>query len=81
MQNKIDSGRKILYIVISILVSIGIWIYVDDREVDDVTKQFANIPIEFVGENTTLADRGLMLLDSSEEAVTLKLEGSRRMIA
>ncbi|MCI2057159.1 MAG: CdaR family protein, partial [Oscillibacter sp.] len=46
-----------------------------------VTKQFANIPIEFVGENTTLADRGLMLLDSSEEAVTLKLEGSRRMIA
>jgi YbbR domain-containing protein len=81
MENKTAGGRKILYIVISVLIAVGIWVYVDNVEGNKVTIQVNDIPIEFIGENTTLADRGLMLLDDSDSTLSLKLEGTRKVIA
>jgi len=81
MRNKSTRGVKILYIAISVLIAVGIWAYVDSDQNVQVVKQISDIPIEFIGENTTLADRGLMLLSSSETTVTLRLEGNRKIIA
>lgn len=76
------SSRNALHLVISILVAICIWIYVDESEGRKVEKTFADIPIEFLNEDTTLADRGLRLIeDESDTTVTLELQGRRRLIA
>jgi YbbR-like protein. len=81
MQNKKMSGRKILHILISVLIAVGIWAYVDGKEGISVTIPVNDIPIEFIGEDTTLADRGLMLLEDSTKSISLKLEGTRDVIA
>lgn len=80
MQSK-ESGKKVLYIIISVLVAAAIWLYVDNTLGTKVTIQANDIPIEFIGEDTTLADRGLMLLSDSDATVSLKLSGTRKVIS
>ena len=59
---KNDASRKALRIIGSIRVAIALWIYVDTVTSPEVTLKVKNVPVEFSGEDTTLADRGLMLL-------------------
>lgn len=80
MRNKAERKVNIPYIIISILVAVGIWIYVDSTQGYKVTVSISDIPIEYLRENTTLADRGLMLLDDSDNTVSLKLEGTRKVL-
>lgn len=78
------SKTKILHIIVSILVACAVWLYVDSYENpqgSETTKVISDIPIEFVGEDTTLADRGLMLLSSSDETITIEVRARRRIIA
>ena len=76
-----DKRRSSFYLVISILVAVGIWVYVDLTQGITASKEVYNIPIEFQGEDTTLAERGLMLLADSETTIDLKLEGAKLILA
>jgi YbbR domain-containing protein len=58
--------------------------YVDsaeNSEGSEKTKTISNIPIEYAGADTTLADRGLMLLPDSDQTVTLEIKARRRVLA
>ena len=85
MQSK-GKKRKVLYVILSILIALFIWIFADTTGTADgtprsVTVEVEDVPVEFIGEET-LAAHGLMLLeDGSDTAVTLKLEGTRWNIA
>lgn len=79
--NKKVGGRHIFHIAISLLIAVGIWFYVDSVEGIKCTTVISDVPIQYVNEDTTLADRGLMRLSDSPETVTLKLEGTRKWIA
>ena len=68
---KNDASRKALRIIGSILVAIALWIYVDTVTSPEVTLKVKNVPVEFSGEDTTLADRGLMLLSGYDTTVDL----------
>ena len=73
---------KAFLIAISILIAFGFWLYVDGAKGIKVTTYAYDIPVEFIGEDTTLADRGLMLIpDDSNPTVTLRLRGERTTIA
>ena len=76
-----DKRRNSFYLVISILVALGIWVYVDITQDITASKEISNIPVEFQGEDTTLAERGLMLLPDSETTIDLKLEGAKSILA
>ena len=76
-----DKRRNSFYLVISILVALGIWVYVDITQDITASKEVRNIPVEFQGEDTTLAERGLMLLPDSETTINLKLEGAKSILA
>ena len=76
-----DKRRNSFYLVISILVALGIWVYVDITQDITASKEVSNIPVEFQGEDTTLAERGLMLLPDSETTIDLKLEGAKSILA
>ena len=76
-----DKRRNSFYLVISILVALGIWVYVDITQDITASKEVSNIPVEFQGEDTTLAERGLMLLPDSETTIDLKLEGAKLILA
>ena len=82
MKNKV-SKRKAFYIALATLVAVSIWIYADltgnpDGTARIVTKEFKDIPIEYLDENAALANRGLMLLEEgTDTTVDVTLQGTR----
>ena len=72
------SGRKAWQVAISILVAIALWVYVDVDKAPDTTKTLRDIPVEFSGESTTLADKNLMLLSGYDTTVDLTIKGPKR---
>lgn len=81
MKNKKWNSRQALLVVISVLAACMIWLYVDSINATESTVTISDIPIEYIGQDTTLADRGLMLLPDSDQTVTLELRALRRVIA
>lgn len=82
--NENKNPRKILYILLSVLIAVGFWIYVDEYGNNGtpriVERKIMDIPIEYIGEEL-LVERGLMLLESgTSETVDLTLEGARRLV-
>ena len=76
---KID-GKKTVRIAVSILVALGIWIYVGIVDPVDMQIKAKNVPVSFVGEDTVLADKGLMVVNSSVGEVDLTLKAQRRVL-
>ena len=78
-----EKNRKAFYIALAVLVAITIWIVADQTGNPDgsarvVSKEFKEIPIEYLGEETELADKGLMLLtEGTDTVVELTLQGTR----
>lgn len=77
MENK-QNKRKAVYMALSVLVAVIIWIFVDVSAGRTVTVEVENVPIEFVWE-TTLTDRGLMVLDEGTDTSvsSVTLQGTR----
>jgi len=73
--------NKKLFMLLSILAAIALWLYVDNLDQSIGTTTVSNIPIEFVGENDVLAARDLMLIKAHNTTVTLELEGQRNIIS
>ena len=69
---------KVVRIVISILVAIAMWLYVDLERAPERTMTIRDIPVEFSGENTALADKNLMLLSGYDTTIDLKIRGPKR---
>ena len=69
---------KVVRIGISILVAIAMWLYVDLERAPERTMTIRDIPVEFSGENTTLADKNLMLLSGYDITIDLKIRGPKR---
>lgn len=82
MENGKTGRRKLVYLLLSILVACGIWLYADltsgpNNSPRTVTQEFEDIPIEFLYEST-LTDRGLMLVeDGTDLTIDLTLSGTR----
>ena len=74
------SSRKVLKIILSILIALVVWAYVDEEKSVDVTMTVNNLPVEFIGEDTVLADSKLMLLSGFDTTVDLKLKGPRKVL-
>ena len=72
------SRNKVLQVIASILVAVAIWVYVDVEKAPERTKTIRDIPVEFSGESTTLADKNLMLLSGYDTTVDLTIRGTKR---
>ncbi len=84
-EKKKPSKRKVLYLLMAVFVAAFAWFYVDEYGDNggarDIEKTFSNIPIEYLNEEL-LMDRGMMLVeDGSDTTFSMKLEGTRSLIA
>ena len=81
MENEKRNSRKGLYVALSVLVALVMWLFVNitgngTGSPRTTTQWYTDIPIEYVRE-TTLADKGLMLLEeNTDTTVDLKVEGT-----
>ena len=75
------SNSRILWMIISLLASLTIWIYVTSGETEAFKTTFRNVQIEIIGEDSLRASRGLILTDLNTSSVTVEVVGPRRMLA
>lgn len=68
--------HKILSILLSVLVALGLWLYVISVESPGSVETKHNIPVVFEGE-TLLRERGLIITSSTDVDVDLTLSGNR----
>ena len=76
-----EKRSKTWHLVLSLLIAISFWVYVDTVEGNTITNTFRNITVEFIGETDTLPSRGLMLAQSGDVEVDLELRGLRSVIS
>ena len=70
--------RQIFYVFLSLLIASMIWFYVSNS--DEITVNVHDVAIEFLNEDTTLADKGLMRVSGEEDmSVDLRLKFPRRL--
>lgn len=65
-----SNRRKVFYVALSLLIALTVWFYVNNSEPVKITVH--NVPVEFLNEDTALANNGLMRI-SGEEDVTVDL--------
>lgn len=76
-----EKGNKILYIILSLLLAIVFWLYVDDAQGNTMTQDFTNVPVDFIGAEDALPSRGLMLSEGGDATLDLRLSGPRSVIS
>lgn len=72
--------NRVLYMMLSLLLAIALWLYVDDAQKNTIPRDFTGVPIEFIGAEDTLPSRNLMLAEGQDATVDLKLSGPRSVI-
>lgn len=78
---KTTKSQKAIYIIISVLIAVVFWLYVDNTGTNERDIRLSNVPITFVGEEDELADRGLMLVSGDDTTIDLRLRGRRQVIS
>lgn len=68
--------NKILTICLSVLLSFALWLYVITTISPNSERTYYNIPVTFQNADV-LAERGLMITEGMDEAITLTLAGNR----
>ena len=71
---------KTLYIVISIVASILLWMYVVSYENTTQTVTLTGLEVSYIGDEDTLQDRGLLVTDRDTQEVTLSLLVKRSLV-
>ena len=84
MENEKKNSKKGLFILLSVLVAVSFWIYVDEFGQNGsarlIEQEIKGIPVEYTN-SETLADRGLMLIENgTSTTVDILLEGTRRQV-
>lgn len=77
--NKLGNSR-ILWIVVSVVMALLLWVYVTMNEGDDYRDTF-DIPVVFSGEEAMREAQGLIVTEKTRNTVTVTLKGSRREIS
>lgn len=79
MERKRMDRHKIVYLVLSCLVAVTLWVFVDVTGDEVVEIEIKDIPIEYLYGDTVLAQRGLMLLEEgTTQTVDVVLTASTR---
>ncbi|MDE7261992.1 MAG: hypothetical protein K2N78_08060 [Oscillospiraceae bacterium] len=75
-----ENVKKFPYIILSLLLAVAFWLYVDTLLKSTVSETFYDVPVEFIGAEDTLPNRGLMLSDGQDATVNFTLSGPRQVI-
>ena len=69
--------NKAVAFALSLLVSLGMWLYVVNYISPESEAMFYNIPVVFEGETVLTTERNLMVTDISTTTVNMKISGNR----
>lgn len=76
---KIYDSRA-FWIVMSLLISLIIWVFITSVESDEHTETFRGVRVEIVGDDILRDSRNLVVTDLDTNTVTLVITGPRRIV-
>ena len=71
---------RIVYMIISLVIAILLWMYVEYTEQPDIEQSISRIPVTFTGYDE-LKNKGLVLTDGETSYVTIKIKGTRSVVS
>ena len=71
---------RIVYVIISLVIAILLWMYVEYTEQPDIEQSISRIPVTFTGYDE-LKNKGLVLTDGETSYVTIKIKGTRSVVS
>lgn len=78
--NKIKENR-IVWAVISLIISLVLWVYVTSQESDEFRQTLKGVRVELVGESVLRDSKNLVITDLATNTVNVELIGPRRIVA
>lgn len=72
---------KVLWVIVSILASILLWVYVTSARGDIIEARIDNVPVTFIGQETIREKDGLIVTNVSNQTVDITVRGTRRDIS
>ncbi len=73
--------NKFLWVVVSLLASILLWVYVTTSEGDVIERTYEGVQVVFKGQETLLDKEGLVISNVSSNTVSVRLRTTRREIS
>lgn len=81
MQNEKLNAKKPLFLLLSVLMAVSIWVYVDETNDRTIEQVVADIPVEYTNESA-LTNKGLMVLEKeTSQTIDVKFSGRRRLVS
>ncbi|MBR5094261.1 MAG: hypothetical protein IK095_04130 [Oscillospiraceae bacterium] len=77
--NKILDNKLVVF-AISLVLSLLAWVYVTSGETTETIREFRNIPVQFVGEDTLESLHDLVITDVDTNSVSVEIRGPRRIV-
>lgn len=78
---KTSKWRSVLWMAISLLASLLLWVYVTESEGENIERSFPGVQVRFDGESTMRDTREMIVSDDSTTSVKVTLTGSRRALS
>ena len=73
--------NKVLWVVVSLLASILLWVYVTTSEGDVIERTYEGVQVVFKGQETLLDKEGLVISNISSRTVSVRIRTTRREIS
>lgn len=83
MKKKIKklTNSRAFWLIVSMILSLTIWIYVSSVETEEFKRTFTGVRVELIGETSLRENRGLVITDMDTSSVTIVVVGPRRIVA
>ncbi len=65
--------------IISVVIAIGLWLYVVQVQSPDIERTVKDVPIVF-SQKTSLEEKGLILIDNNEHTIDVRIKGRRQYV-
>ena len=72
---------KVFWAIVSVIISMVIWVYVTSVESDETRQTYRNVRVELVGEDALRNSKNMVVTDLETSSVTIELTGPRRLIS
>ena len=73
-------NSRLFLILLSLSISLVLWVYVVSTETTETTQIFRGIPVELVGETSLRESRNLVVTDFDISTVSVEIKGPRRIV-
>ena len=75
------TDNRVFWAVMSLLISVVLWVYVTSLESDEFKQTLRGVRVELVGESVLRDNRSLVVTDLSSNTVNIEISGPRRIVA